>query len=750
WDRTTTDDNGSYAFTYYHGNHRILVRGNDNYDGLDTLGITQGVWVYRGTELELDFYLMPRPTPSKGNLTGRVLDMVTGEPLSATLNLGGLSVATDENGVFTATLPRGVCAIEVSSEGYLNTSLNVSVPWIRTTHIDFYLVLEKGTGNLSGVVLDRVSGRPVGGASISLYSGYPEPLFVNTTTDAAGAFGVEAPSRSYTMLVGAEGYIDFEGSATVLVNRDVSRKIYMTRSGEWGVLPPEFELVSLPGYNIYFIGEPASMEVRVRNIGDLVGKAEVNLTIPGIYEENGYAWVPPGEEAGVFFNFTFPDDLEERGYKAFFTMEGVRHEQRIIVRGMKVAVNASLDRNLYRAGDVARLSIDVANLKAFDVELFSRVKYGSFDEVRPFNLSAHGNTTLVFDVPVVEAGGEKLFYSVYTSSGRSLYINSLYVRVRPAGDVVLTTDKQVYEIGEEIRVTAESTVQGLLTLRTPWYSGSLSHYGTTTIRVPVPELRSGTYHILYSFDGFNGSVPFDVSGYSARFVEAQLEGGEHGAGETLNVSVTIEANRPTVGRLVLTVYDPQGNVAGESEVPWNLSPGENRGSFSVPFNSTDQTGIHSASYTYLAELAGNSTPLAAGSRAFDAVDELGPGVLNVTPSRVTEKSVTLVIYTTEKTLCSVEYGQSGSYGRRAESPVAGRVHSVTLTNLSASKTYHYRLNLTDMSGNSVVTQDLTVRTPAPTPTKAGGLGPVELGALVVVLLVLISAGVVLARRRTGH
>jgi len=712
-DRVVTDQNGTYSFTHYNGMDRLLVRESGGYNGWDTNGQVSGVAIYRGTDAPVDFYLTPKPTPTTGTIAGRVLDLATGAPINATFSMGGKTAAADENGTYTLTLPAGMNIVTLGADGYETRTMSVNVPLIRTTKVDFWLTLLNGTGTFSGTVVDKASNRTISGAQLTLYCGYPEPLSFNLTTGADGAFSAVLPTRSYAITVNADGYKIFDGGVTIFKDRTAVRKLMMDRDGNFTPWPAELELITLPQYSRFFIGDMATLVVRMRNIGDLVGRAEVNLSIPGIYDELGTAYILPNSEDVVRFQFMMPDDLEEKAYKVFYTVLGTTYEQKMTIVGMKMDVSASLDKRMYLAGDTATVTLSMTNLKNFDGQFFSRVKYGDYDVSKPFNLSARGNTTLTFQVPVKTANLDRLFYSVYFSSGRSLYINSMYVFVKPAGDVLLYTDKQAYKMGETAAVTLETASAGKATITTDWFNTTVDVGATKSLSIPIPKLRSGTYFVTYVLGSFRGSYPIDVDGYSARATRSHLQSATFDVGAEVNITIDADSNLELKGTINGTVIDPQGNEVGSVELPWNLSAGENRATFPIPFRSTEQTGIHSVAYTYFADLDGKRTPLFSGRRAFDAVDRTAPNVTGTFPSKTRTKSIVVTIYTNEKTTCFVEYGSGVSYGKVAVSTLPGRIHSVVLANLSSGQTYHYKVKATDMSGNEVVYRDMTAKTSVP-------------------------------------
>ncbi|MBE0521153.1 MAG: PGF-pre-PGF domain-containing protein, partial [Candidatus Methanoperedenaceae archaeon] len=97
-------------------------------------------------------------------------------------------------------------------------------------------------------------------------------------------------------------------------------------------------------------------------------------------------------------------------------------------------------------------------------------------------------------------------------------------------------------------------------------------------------------------------------------------------------------------------------------------------------------------------------------------DTTSPDITDVASSSITSTSAAITWNTDEASTSLVEYGtSSGAYtfNRSSTSFVTG--HSMSLTGLSASTTYHYVVNSTDQSGNSAESTEKTFTT-----SSAGG------------------------------
>ena len=390
---------------------------------------------------------------------------------------------------------------------------------------------------------------------------------------------------------------------------------------------PEFVVTELPSNLNLTCGQEVTWTFKVGNIGGAEGEAHLYLMLPD-WEETNFTWVRPGQEEEIAFSFIVPDDLEEKEYKAIYELDGVRDEFTFFVHGAKVSVNAALDKALYEEGETAILTLTVTNECDFDLSLYARVKLDEYEEVRPFDLV--DSETLVFNVPVT-FNGNKLFYGIYMESGRALYLNALYIHQRQI--ITLYTDKQVYLTGETATIFVETTESGTLSITAPGYSTELELDGSTTLKFTIPELRSGTYYIEYTFDGFSSSYPFDVIGYSARIIEFGLDKESYSPGELILMEANVQVNRDVTGLLRVRIYGPEHDALDEFDIPVTLAQGENAIKAERIFLS-DRPGIHSLVYQLFGDLAGHSLVLlSSGAEYFDGISSNTPPVADAGPDQ---------------------------------------------------------------------------------------------------------------------
>jgi hypothetical protein len=109
-----------------------------------------------------------------------------------------------------------------------------------------------------------------------------------------------------------------------------------------------------------------------------------------------------------------------------------------------------------------------------------------------------------------------------------------------------------------------------------------------------------------------------------------------------------------------------------------------------------------------------------------APDITPPAISNITTSGITETTTTIAWSTNESATSSVEYGLTSSYGNMSSIGSLNTNHSISLSSLTQSTVYHYRVISTDPSGNTATSTDRTFTTLAttvtPTPTSGGSSG----------------------------
>jgi len=142
---------------------------------------------------------------------------------------------------------------------------------------------------------------------------------------------------------------------------------------------------------------------------------------------------------------------------------------------------------------------------------------------------------------------------------------------------------------------------------------------------------------------------------------------------------------------------------------WTLSGGQ--GSKTVYARYRDSAGNTSTNYTDTISL-----------------DSAAPVLSSIGTSGLSNNSVTITWTTVEVSTSQVEYGTTTTYG--SSSPLYNNSvtsHSVTLNNLSATTTYHFRVKSTDAAGNLATSGDYTFTTATPPDTTAPVISSVAAG-----------------------
>jgi len=180
----------------------------------------------------------------------------------------------------------------------------------------------------------------------------------------------------------------------------------------------------------------------------------------------------------------------------------------------------------------------------------------------------------------------------------------------------------VYTIGENVMIhIVDVTKADVLNLTAPNFSYNNTISGSTSLEFTLPELRSGTYYIEYTFGNFSSTYPFDVVGYSARILEASLDKEKYYEDDVLKLNMNIEANRNVSGLLKTWIYDAEDELIDEFAVNKTLVQGENEIVVCRTL-STNISGIHVIVYGFSANLSGHSfVMLASGAEYFDVEAE---------------------------------------------------------------------------------------------------------------------------------
>jgi hypothetical protein len=91
-------------------------------------------------------------------------------------------------------------------------------------------------------------------------------------------------------------------------------------------------------------------------------------------------------------------------------------------------------------------------------------------------------------------------------------------------------------------------------------------------------------------------------------------------------------------------------------------------------------------------------------------DTTAPTITLAPIASADDHNATITWSTNEPSSSFIEYGETGDYGKMEGSDQLDQSHSYTISNLTPSTPYHYRIKSTDSSGNQLVWNDLTFST----------------------------------------
>ncbi|MCX8174265.1 MAG: S8 family serine peptidase [Thermoplasmata archaeon] len=182
---------------------------------------------------------------------------------------------------------------------------------------------------------------------------------------------------------------------------------------------------------------------------------------------------------------------------------------------------------------------------------------------------------------------------------------------------------------------------------------------------------------------------------------------------------TVGASKAIVNNLDLRVTAPDGNV-----YLGNVFSGKNPGR-SVTGGTADAVNVEegvilptpvTGTYTIrvtATNVANGPQPFALaviGAFGSSGSDTTPPVISNVAASGITANSATITWTTDEASTSVVEYGTTTSYGQTATGASGVTSHSVTLSGLTASTTYYYRVKSTDAAGNTATSSGYSFTT----------------------------------------
>ncbi|MEM4535211.1 MAG: carboxypeptidase regulatory-like domain-containing protein, partial [Desulfurococcaceae archaeon] len=157
-------------------------------------------WGYYNVTVVVEVVLL------NGTITGTVYNAITNVPVPGALVTVvelNLTTVTDENGVFTVSVPPGRYNLTVTAQGYAPYSTTVTIDEAELVYLNIPL-FPIGNGTIAGYVVEAGTGVPVVDALVWTYvAGSP----VYNYTNSAGYYELNVPSGIYTVYAYKPGYV---------------------------------------------------------------------------------------------------------------------------------------------------------------------------------------------------------------------------------------------------------------------------------------------------------------------------------------------------------------------------------------------------------------------------------------------------------------------------------------------------------------------------------------------------------------
>ncbi|HZY91208.1 MAG TPA: carboxypeptidase regulatory-like domain-containing protein, partial [Thermoplasmata archaeon] len=204
---TTTNPSGDYTLSLANGSYSLTASATGYVDSSASVRIS-------GSGATQNFGLSATTgPPGDYPVTGLVVYLYNSTPVAgAAVSIGGgATVRTGLDGTFAFQEPNGTYLLNVSAAGCGSVSRAVTVDGAAVT---LTVPLPFFDWNVSGNVVDSVTGQGIAGANVSTLPG-PMTASESTQTDSLGQYRLGLPNGTYSVNVSATGYASTVLAATV-------------------------------------------------------------------------------------------------------------------------------------------------------------------------------------------------------------------------------------------------------------------------------------------------------------------------------------------------------------------------------------------------------------------------------------------------------------------------------------------------------------------------------------------------------
>ncbi|MEK9149065.1 MAG: thiamine pyrophosphate-dependent enzyme, partial [Candidatus Desantisbacteria bacterium] len=336
---------------------------------------------------------------------------------------------------------------------------------------------------------------------------------------------------------------------------------------------PKFRLLDYPETITVSSGQTKTLTLNIENYGQIEGDVDIGFKFLDILDETNSLWIKPNEIGSVSFAFVAPDDLCGM-YNGYLKTGEEQKVIRIELRDIEVQVSAMLDKSFYEKDEMATITISVIGSKP--ATLTAKVKLGQYEEEKTFSESPG---QVQFSFPV-SSFSEKLFYGIYTESGRALYLNSLYIREKK--EFVNIYGEDVLVAGLPATISSEIDQPGRFSYLLFSEADEMLIDEPTIIPIEFslsPDLLSGTYYLYWWFDTgtqtISGEFPFDVKGVEVKGLKSSLNKKSYKVKDRIEAEILFEANLNTSCLLKAWIEEPDGGFLKIAEEGIGILQGEN-------------------------------------------------------------------------------------------------------------------------------------------------------------------------------
>ncbi|MEW6680615.1 MAG: hypothetical protein AB1297_06355, partial [bacterium] len=355
--------------------------------------------------------------------------------------------------------------------------------------------------------------------------------FISTSTDVSiamlGTKTIKIP------ILPQEGNYTIKASLLYLGNKIDEKQ------GEFS-FAPRFEIEKAT-YTPLNIGGFGTITLVITNRGWTSGKKDIFFSFLE-FSEKKEVFLERGSSSTLEFAFPIDDDLAAGTYTGYLRIDEL-HSLSLWIKGWEIGVETSLDKAYYNEGEEATLTITINNKNGLTGSLSTIFRLGGKERTDEFFMESLGSHSSIFSFhPLFD---KKIFFGIYTETGRGLWLDSLYLRKRD--DVSIRLLKDVFAPGELVLMEIEG--EGSLTLFTP---GSPSFFAIlnhpkkkeeASFFLP-PHMKSGTYYITWESNTKSGRIPFDVKGYEVVMLGIEMDKGSYIQEEGFTADVRILPSYP--------------------------------------------------------------------------------------------------------------------------------------------------------------------------------------------------------------